>query len=75
MSDADLLGLDVVRVVIAGAEHVGAEHDSALDLRAESGLARPVVHLGEASRPARGRPYRTPSYRARFALASAVATM
>ena len=41
---ADLLRLQVVRVVVAGAEHVGAQHDAALHLGAEALLARPAVH-------------------------------
>ena len=46
---AHLLRLQVVGVVVAGAQHVGAEHDPPLDLGAEPRAARPLVHLGRAS--------------------------
>ena len=42
---ADLLGLAVVGVVVAGRQGVGAEHDAALHLGAEAGRAGAVVHL------------------------------
>ena len=48
-----LLGLQVIRVVVAGAEDVGAEHDAAFHLGAESGAARPVVHVAERRRVGR----------------------
>ena len=47
---AHLLGLQVVRVVVARAEHVGAEQDPALDLGPEPGVARAIVHVAERRR-------------------------
>ena len=47
---ADLLRLQVVGVVVAGAQHVGAEHDPALDLRAEALASGLLVHLLEIPR-------------------------
>ena len=44
---ADFLRLAVVRVVVTARERVRAEHDPALDLVAESGIARLQVHVGE----------------------------
>jgi hypothetical protein len=46
---ADLLGLLVVGVVVAGAKGVGAEHDAALDLGSEALVARLAVHGGEGA--------------------------
>ena len=42
-----LLRLHVVRVVVARAQHVRAEHDAPLDLGAEALLARPRVHRAQ----------------------------
>src|SRR5207247_3774944 len=41
---AHLLRLEIVRVVIAGAQHIRAEHDPALHFRTEPTLPRPRVH-------------------------------
>ena len=41
---AHLLRLDVVGVVVAGRQRVGAEHDAALHLGAEARVARRLVH-------------------------------
>ena len=50
---ADLLRLQVVRVVVAGGEHERAEQDAALHLGAEARVARRAVHRAQvASRPA-----------------------
>ena len=57
---ADLLGLQVVGVVVAGRERVGPEHDAPLDLGAEALVAGLAVHVGEGAGGARG-PKRTPS--------------
>ena len=43
----DLLGAEVVGVVEARRQRVGAEHDPALDLGPEAGRAGPLVHLVE----------------------------
>ena len=43
----DALGLQVVRVVIARAERVGAEHDAALDLFAEALATSLRIHVQE----------------------------
>ena len=50
---ADLLGLAVVGVVVAGGERVGAEHDPPLDLGAEALRARRLVHLQQVAGAAR----------------------
>ena len=50
----DLLGLQVVGVVVAGRERVRAEHDAALDLGAEAPSARRQV-VGQDVAVARGR--------------------
>src|SRR5919205_105232 len=47
---AHLLRLEVVGVVVAGGEDVGAEHDAPLDLRPEALLARAAVHLAQVLR-------------------------
>ena len=46
---ADLLRLVEIGVVEAGREHVGADHDPALDLGAEAGGAGRLVHVVEAA--------------------------
>src|SRR6266702_7964275 len=46
---ADLLRPQVISVVVAGGERIGAEHDAALRLRAEAGLARRPVQLLEGA--------------------------
>ena len=51
---AHLLGAQVVRVVVAGGQHEGAEDDAALHLRAEAAVARLAVNAACRSRaPAR----------------------
>ena len=42
---AHLLRLQVIGVVIAGRQHIGADHDAALDLAAETGGAGLLVHV------------------------------
>ena len=44
---ADLLRLQVVGVVVAGRQHIGADHDAALDLAAEAGGAGLLVHVDD----------------------------
>jgi hypothetical protein len=44
---ADLLRLQIVGVVIAGRQHIGADHDAALDLAAETGGAGLLVHVDD----------------------------
>jgi len=44
---ADLLGLEVVGVVVAGGEDVGSDHDAPLDLGAEPLGAAALVKVGE----------------------------
>ena len=46
---ADLLGLEVIGVVIAGREHVGADHDAPAHLRAEARRAGVAVHVGDVA--------------------------
>ena len=41
--------LQVIGVVIAGREHIGADHDAALDLRAEAGGAGLLVHVDDVA--------------------------
>src|SRR5260370_32705309 len=43
----DLLSLEVVRVIVAGRERVGAEHDPPLDLGTETGRASLGIHLAQ----------------------------
>ena len=70
-----LLRLQVVRVVVAGGQHVRAGHDAALHFRAEAFAARALVevHAGRCGSLQRW-PKRTPSKRARFEEHSAGAT-
>src|SRR5690606_15201784 len=42
---ADLLGLDVVGVVVTGRQCVGADHDAAFDLRTEAFTTRALVQV------------------------------
>ena len=44
---AHLLRLQVVGVVVAGRQHIGADHDAALDLAAEAGGAGLLVHVDD----------------------------
>ena len=53
---AHLLRLAVVRVVVAGRQRVGAEHDAPLHLGAEAGGARRRVHRGRRRRASTRRP-------------------
>ena len=54
ISGADLLGLLVVGVVVAGRQHVGADHDAPAHFLAEARAAGVLVHLDQvlARRPA-----------------------
>ena len=45
----DLLGLQVIGVVIAGRQHIGADHDAARDLGPEALRAGRLVHPGQAA--------------------------
>ena len=47
----DLLRLQIIRVVIARAQHVRSQHDPALALGAESFAARLAIHVASASLP------------------------
>ena len=47
---ADFLGLQVIGIVIAGGQYVGAQHDPALDFVAESAGARGPIHIGQIGR-------------------------
>src|SRR3569832_946332 len=47
---AQLLRLQVIRVVIAGRQHVGADHDAALHFRAEAFAARALVEIEQIFR-------------------------
>ena len=42
-----LLRLDIIRVVVARAQHVGSQHNPTLALRAEAFAARFAIHVGE----------------------------
>ena len=44
---AHLLGLEVVGIVIACRQHIGADHDAALDLGTETGSAGVLVHFDD----------------------------
>src|SRR5205807_6028524 len=44
---ADLLRAQVIGVVIAGREHIRADHDAAAHLVAEAGRTRVLVHVGD----------------------------
>jgi hypothetical protein len=57
---ADLLRLHVIGVVVAGRQHIGADHDAALHL-APKPLARVSSYMSVMSLPVTRRPYFTPS--------------
>src|SRR5436190_10387550 len=44
---AHLLRLQIIRVVVARAQHISAQHDAALTLVAEPFVARHAVHVGK----------------------------
>ena len=48
---AKLLRLEIVSVVVARGEHIGADHDASLDLRAKSLAACALVHVDEIRGP------------------------
>ena len=52
---AHFLRLQVVGLVVTGAEHVGAEHDAPLDFRPEARAARGVVHRLQTVGPGRAK--------------------
>ena len=45
----DLQGLQVVGVVVAGREHIGADHDAAADFRAKASRAGLFVHVDDVA--------------------------
>jgi len=56
-----LLRLQVIGIVIAGREHIGADHDAPADFLPEAGGARPLVHVGDVAAALAQAVKRTPS--------------
>ena len=69
----DLLGLQVVGVVIARAQYIGPQHDAPFDLVAESTGTSSPVHRLQTGRLWRAEAVSHAVVRARLELASAVA--